>query len=470
MGCSKHDVKTEGAAASQNNGLPSMQKALGPQNDSATMLTKSRKALGPQNDSATMLTKSIRFAATEQTVTESSSGKQPVTERSPREVPLKANKMISIAATVVSGAAKLPESDEQTTQPQTIPFSKPIADENSIDTWFTTQTSSNKDAVVSNDVMPNNGCVTSHENVKDLQESLEPNKTSKSPVSSKSNIAPELSQVDGGKQICSGGSVQVVIASSCNGSMVKKVILKQKKLVRYPIVNMWLGSRQLLVASLKLGKKTKHKRTRRRSLVCNGMPNIACLGDSMNEQLTSTSATAPSETVECNSRRRKHAHATPSPKVDTQPSENRQKVAGACSGAGTGATTDSSDLLKLDPSSSMDQTQSKKNADAKLGVSRTVSIRAADLMEATVPCWDDIDVPSTKTVEPQHSKRSIGYVLDEQDEEYDRGKMKKIRGSKDDFDGSNPFQEKANYLSQQHMKQKSYQGKSCNKPNRFHMS
>lgn len=221
------------------------------------------------------------------------------------------------------------------------------------------------------------------------------------------------------------------------------------------------------MASLKLRKKTKHKRTRRCSLVCNGMPNTACLGDSMNEQLTSTSATAPSETVECNSRRWKHAHATPSPKVDNQPSENRQKVAGACSGAGTGATNDSSDLLKFDPSSSIDQTQSKKNADTKLGVSRTVSIRAVDLMEATVPCWDDIHGPSIKTLEPQHSKRSIGYVLDEQDEEYDRGKIKKIRGSKVDFDGSNPFQEEANYLSQQHMKQKSYQGISCNKPSRF---
>jgi ubiquitin carboxyl-terminal hydrolase 36/42 len=52
------------------------------------------------------------------------------------------------------------------------------------------------------------------------------------------------------------------------------------------------------------------------------------------------------------------------------------------------------------------------------------------------------------------------------DEEYDCGKMKKVRGSKDDFDGSNPFQEEANYLSQQQMKQKSYEGKSWNKPNR----
>jgi ubiquitin carboxyl-terminal hydrolase 36/42 len=192
------------------------------------------------------------------------------------------------------------------------------------------------------------------------------------------NTAPELSQVDCGKQICSGGSVQIVIASSCDGSLVKKVNLKEKKIVRYPVVNMWLGSRQLLAASLKLRKKKQHKRIRRRSVVSKGMPNIACLGDSMKEQLTSTSAAAPSETGECMSRRQKHAHASRSPNDDTQPSENHQ-----VSGAATSATTDSANLSKLGPNSSMDQTKSNKNVDAKLGVSRTVSIRATDLMEAT---------------------------------------------------------------------------------------
>jgi ubiquitin carboxyl-terminal hydrolase 36/42 len=51
------------------------------------------------------------------------------------------------------------------------------------------------------------------------------------------------------------------------------------------------------------------------------------------------------------------------------------------------------------------------------------------------------------------------------DEEYDKGKTKKVRKSKQDFGGPNPFQEEADYISQRRMKQKSYQGKPWNQPN-----
>ncbi|KAK3128555.1 hypothetical protein QOZ80_6BG0463390 [Eleusine coracana subsp. coracana] len=449
---SKHVVKTEGAAASQNNGLPPLQKALALQNNCATLPTYSVQSAATEQRSSTSYQPSLLL---------NSSGKQAVTEKSSRELPPKVDKLTSVAPPVVNGSAKLFESVTQTSLPQTIPFFKSTAHGNGMETGSTTQTSSNKDAVVSNNVMPINGCLTSCGNVKDFQESPgQANKTTMALVTSKNDSAPELSLVDSGKQICSGHSEQIVVASSCNDSKAKKVNLKPKKFVRYPVVNMWFGSRQLLVASLKLGKKTKHKRTKR-SVICKAVPNVACLGDSMNEQLASTSATAPSETLEHISRCQKHANTNPSPKDDTLPSENRQKVAGACSGAGTSGTTDTADLMKIGSSSSMDQTQPKKNVNA-------VGIRAMDLMEATVPCWDDIEVRSTKIAGPQHSKRSIGYVLDEWDEEYDRGKTKKVRRSKDDFDGSNPFQDEANYVSQQQTKQKSYQGKSWNKPNRLH--
>ncbi|GJN00733.1 hypothetical protein PR202_ga17935 [Eleusine coracana subsp. coracana] len=475
---SKHVVKTEGAAASQNNGLPSVQKVLALQNNCAALPTYSIQSAATEQRSSSSYQPSLLL---------NSSGKQSVTEKSSRELPPKVDKLTSVAPRVVNGSAKLSESVTQTSLPQTIPFFKSTAHGNGMETGSTTQTSSNKGAVVSNDVMPINGCLTSCGNVKDFQESPgQANETTMALVTSKNDSAPELSLVDSGKQICSGHSEQIVVASSCNDSKAKKVNLKPKKFVRYPVVNMWFGSRQLLVASLKLGKKTKHKRTKRRSVIGKAVPNVACLGDSMNEQLASTSATAPSETLEHISRRQKHANTNPSPKDDTLPSENRQKVAGACSGAGTSGTTDTADLMKIGSSSSMDQTQSKKNVNA-------VGIRAMDLMEATgqhisllmqysvmqliltcnllpcfsVPCWDDIEVRSTKIAGPQHSKRSIGYVLDEWDEEYDRGKTKKVRRSKDDFDGSNPFQDEANYVSQQQTKQKSYQGKSWNKPNRL---
>jgi ubiquitin carboxyl-terminal hydrolase 36/42 len=140
---------------------------------------------------------------------------------------------------------------------------------------------------------------------------------------------------------------------------------------------MWLGSKKLLVPSLKPGKKTKHKRTRRRAVVCKDM---ASLGDNMNEQLTSTSSTAQSETVERTSNHRKRSHASARPEDDTQSSKNKQKVDGACVGTGTSAPCANADIPKSSPSTSV--TESRKNVDAKLGAPQPVSIRASDLMEA----------------------------------------------------------------------------------------
>lgn len=191
-------------------------------------------------------------------------------------------------------------------------------------------------------------------------------------MSIQNNTAPVIAQADCGVEISSGGIMQVAVAASCNGTTVKKVNLKSKKLVRYPVVNMWLGSRQLLFASRKAGKKAKHKRSRtiRRVVACKDAANISCL----NEQLTSTSATACSETVESTSSRRKRPHASARSKDDTQSSKNKQKVDGVCVGAGTSAPSGSAGVPKSDPSASVD---------AKLVAAQPVSIRATDLMEAT---------------------------------------------------------------------------------------
>ncbi|CAL5044168.1 unnamed protein product [Urochloa decumbens] len=431
---SKNEVKAEDAAASQSNGLLSIQP------------------LGPRNNGVTLPPKSMQCSVNGQ-----------------KEVEPKgdAGGNTSFASPVVTGAGTLSKADKLTSQPQTTPFSKPTAQINDTSAGFASETSSKKDSIVSNGIVPGSGSLTSYENVKDLPGSVEQaNDTAKALPMSENNTAPEPAHLNCGQQISSGGSVQVAVASSCNGTTAKKV--KSKKFVRYPVVNMWLGSRKLLVASLKPGKKTKHKRTRRRAVASKGMTNISCLGDSMNEHLASTSTTAQSETVGCTSGRRKRSHASARAEDGTQTSENRQKVSGACVGTGTSAPSADADIPKSGPSSSVDQTQSKKNVDAKLGAPQPVSIRASDLMEATVPSWDDIDMPNTKAAAQQYLKRkskSIGYVLDEWDEEYDRGKAKKVRNSKQDFGGPNPFQEEADCMSQRRSKQKSYQGKSWNKPN-----
>ncbi|CAI9779680.1 unnamed protein product [Fraxinus pennsylvanica] len=64
------------------------------------------------------------------------------------------------------------------------------------------------------------------------------------------------------------------------------------------------------------------------------------------------------------------------------------------------------------------------------------------LEEITVARWDDIDIPPSRMTESRGLETvCIGYIGDEWDEEYDRGKRKKLRSSKINFDGPNLFQE-----------------------------
>ncbi|XP_054806372.1 ubiquitin carboxyl-terminal hydrolase 23 [Prosopis cineraria] len=65
-----------------------------------------------------------------------------------------------------------------------------------------------------------------------------------------------------------------------------------------------------------------------------------------------------------------------------------------------------------------------------------------------VPRWDDEELPSFQSIEPKNEIMSIGYVGDEWDEEYDRGKRKKLRPFKHSFGGPNLFQEIASEKSQ----------------------
>ncbi|CAA7408075.1 unnamed protein product [Spirodela intermedia] len=59
-----------------------------------------------------------------------------------------------------------------------------------------------------------------------------------------------------------------------------------------------------------------------------------------------------------------------------------------------------------------------------------------------IPRWDDIDLqPGIQLIDDEPS--SVGYVLDEEEKEYDRGRRKKVRRPRDSFSGPNPFEELA---------------------------
>ncbi|CAH1426595.1 unnamed protein product [Lactuca virosa] len=65
------------------------------------------------------------------------------------------------------------------------------------------------------------------------------------------------------------------------------------------------------------------------------------------------------------------------------------------------------------------------------------------LDDRIVPRWDEGE-STTSHIRERKRDLTIGYIGDEWDDEYDRGKRKKVRISKTEFDGKNPFQDIAN--------------------------
>ncbi|KAF2925519.1 ubiquitin carboxyl-terminal hydrolase 23 isoform X2 [Oryza sativa Japonica Group] len=434
----KKDGKTEAPKASENNGLASTQKASAPQIDGATLSAQSKQ----------------------------------ITSTGHREELQPKVDGLTDTSSLGNGNAILSERNKQTSQHQN-PFSMPASHGKDTGAGLAAQTFPTKDAIVSNGVVPSSRDPISSEKVCGLQKSIkQDDKTVKELPISENNIVSGLERVNARKQTSSEVSMKVAAADSCNSNTPKRVDLKSKKLVRYPVMNMWLGPRQVMLGSLKVQKKKKCNRTRRRSVVCEDMANATCSGNNTSEQQASTSTTTSSETVQCTPRGRKRAYDSDSPKNNNQ-KQNKQDVIGADTGSGElnmdkrnviSETAASAELPKLGPGSSANQEHSRNNVHAKLGVPRHFTVLTRDLAEVTVPCWDDVAVSNAEARESKHSEsKSIGYVLDEWDEEYDRGKTKKIRNSKEDYGGPNPFQEEANYISQRNMKQRTYQPKSWKK-------
>uniref|UniRef100_A0ACD5ZPV7 Uncharacterized protein n=1 Tax=Avena sativa TaxID=4498 RepID=A0ACD5ZPV7_AVESA len=444
--CSKNGDKTKTAAAPQNSFLSTRQKAPLPQTGGGILSTKSKEVASGSHK-------------------EASSAGQPAAliTVSSNQTLAKLGNSTSLASSIVSSPAGPSGTDKQTSCSQTY--------------------LSSKDAIVSNGVIPctSSAVQVSSMEVKDLTESLKQNENTVKKLSKKDNtIVSGVEQVDVGKQISSEVTLKVVGAETCNGRMTKRVDSKSKKLVRYPVVNLWFGPRQLLLGSLKLQKKKKHKRTKRNPVVCKDMATVPCSGDNTNEKQTSTSATMQPKPAECTSRKRKHSSAGASSESNTQALEDRKQVAGtSCAGAADNnldsrnskSVTFGSAEIPL--SSSANQAHSRNKIDAKKGgTSQPVGVLTKDLMaEVTVSCWDDGGLPNAETREYKNSgKNSIGYVLDDWDEEYDRGKTKKVRKARedDDDDGVNPFQAEANFVSEQKKRQKSHQSRPFNKPGRPH--
>ncbi|XP_009366168.1 ubiquitin carboxyl-terminal hydrolase 23 [Pyrus x bretschneideri] len=70
-----------------------------------------------------------------------------------------------------------------------------------------------------------------------------------------------------------------------------------------------------------------------------------------------------------------------------------------------------------------------------------IGVLTRGLDETVVARWDEIELPPSHIIESSRAESvSIGYIPDEWDEEYDRGKRKKVKQPKETFGGPNPFQ------------------------------
>ncbi|KAM0020573.1 putative ubiquitinyl hydrolase 1 [Helianthus debilis subsp. tardiflorus] len=200
---------------------------------------------------------------------------------------------------------------------------------------------------------------------------------------------------------------------------------KVKNALKCKIVTMKFSSNVLMGTSLlNKRKKKKHKRNKR----------VKNLGqeNSVSDGPSSSAKTEPQESV----------------KPVKSPVENGLKERVDKDGA-VPATSD----LNGDSTGSQSHCKESKRLEncSKSSAQKNLVHMLTVGDDGNLPRWDeDASAPFQKYRENKRDL-TIGYIGDEWDEEYDRGKRKKVRISKTEFDGKNPFQDIANERLKSHM-------------------
>ncbi|XP_024016924.1 ubiquitin carboxyl-terminal hydrolase 23 isoform X1 [Morus notabilis] len=229
----------------------------------------------------------------------------------------------------------------------------------------------------------------------------------------------------------------------------------KKKILRRQVVSMNFRSSVFLRASLALQKKKKHKRskhktlntkTRRKELLMASNCFPSEFGPSTSEmtQKISTSSTI-SQRKEAKSR----VPATGTAQKDGV-SSHGDSLKNVVDSEFKERIGQNGSILATDVqlhnhsgfSSSMNhlnarETGSPQDCKRKNG---WMDVPTRGVEETVVARWDGIELPSATVKSHALKSVSIGYVPDEWDEEYDRGKRKKVRQAKHEFGGQNPFQ------------------------------
>ncbi|XAR66764.1 Ubiquitinyl hydrolase 1, partial [Bertholletia excelsa] len=215
----------------------------------------------------------------------------------------------------------------------------------------------------------------------------------------------------------------------------KRLPKLKKKLLKYQVMTMYFSSSILFSASLSLRKKM-HKRIKRR------VAKIKKLSlDHLSDREGSTADCGPST-----SEITKTLSEIKSPNCNV--GEGISDELGARRDENGAMLARDKQPQRNCGSSLMGSHQDAFGANCSKesrrvsGHSGLMSILTRGLEDRVVARWDGLELPTSQITESTTAEAvGIGYVVDEWDEEYDRGRRKKVRSFKDAFGGLNPFQE-----------------------------
>lgn len=251
---------------------------------------------------------------------------------------------------------------------------------------------------------------------------------------------------------------------------------KRKKLGKPLIKGQCFGRKQLFMTSIFMRKRKKHKKSTKhhpssKKVTDNKILENLCIDD----QGLSTSESIKANDVASmrSSKKRSRSSSSKGNKGDIV-----KDVIYCNSGDVLNRDSDSSskddvmlatsDQPRMPLNTSVNQMTAEVDVYGNSPVQKGITSLLMSLKEATVPRWDDVQLLPSQSHDTDNAQHdNIGYVLDEWDEEYDRGKRKKVKKSSRVFGGANPFQEIANIKIQQTMKMRVNQIGLGNQPLRI---
>ncbi|KAJ7979614.1 Ubiquitin carboxyl-terminal hydrolase [Quillaja saponaria] len=257
----------------------------------------------------------------------------------------------------------------------------------------------------------------------------------------------------------SSSSVMTTGSMDMEGLYCKHGKKLKKNVLKYQVPHMQLSSNILLMMSLGLRKKKKQKGGKQRRLDKN--QNQECL--SYKDFFSSDTGPSTSKKIcilslgETHSQRRVPKSGPKAGVINMASlNSNSDSLTEKVDGEFRKGMDESSAVLatakQLENSSQCSFVLNKhdvRKPDGALDSKRdkiytndSMSMLTQGLDDTVVARWDDLELPPSRVLESNGDETvSIGYTGDEWDEEYDRGKRKKLRLFKHSFGGPNPFQE-----------------------------